>query len=215
MSLTIIAPPTGYPVTRTEAKEHLRLALDDISEDWLVDLMIAAATKQAEKETNRSLLPRTLRLVVYADSATGIRRYLSNKPMSEWPYYSGYAVELPRPPFISITSAKLIDAEGDETPLTEDDYVIDQVPLVPVFNAKRAGSAETILIEYTAGYAIADDDDETETAAAVPADIKKWMLCYINTMYEFREKFIAGTFDSKPSEFIDGLLDDYRIVSAH
>ena len=53
------------------------------------------------------------------------------------------------------------------------------------------------------------------TAASVPESIRHWIMCRINTMYEYREAFVAGTFDDKPGAFIDGLLDPYRIVSAH
>lgn len=184
MSLTVVTAPAIKPISLEEAKKHLRLALDDDSEDWLVNLMIESATDDAEDATNRSLINRVLRLRVYAASS----------------------IELSKPPFVNVSSVKLINAVGVETVL-EDGYEIDTVPLVPVLVIDNLGDAKYVQIEYTAGYGA--------TMASVPAKIKKWMLCQINTMNEFREEFIAGTLDAQPGKFINGLLDKYRIVSAH
>lgn len=185
MSLTIITAPTVKPVALDLAKKHLRLDLDTDVDDWLITAMIAAATDQAEARTNRSLITRTLRLRAYAAAC----------------------IELPRPPFINISSVKLIDEDGAETVLTTDDYSVDTVPLVPVLELETLNDAKYVQVEYTAGYG--------STAASVPESIRHWIMCRINTLYEYREAFVAGTFDDKPGAFIDGLLDPYRIVSAH
>mgnify|MGYP000222717564 CR=1 FL=1 len=185
MSLTIITAPAVKPVTLEQAKKHLRLDLDADVDDWLITVMIAAATSQAEALANRSLITRTLRLRVYA----------------------ALCIELPKPPFANISSVKLIDEDGVETTLTTDDYTVDTVPLVPVLELTSLDGAKYVQVEYTAGYG--------STAASVPESIRHWIMCRINTLYEYREAFVAGTFDDKPGAFIDGLLDPYRIVSAH
>lgn len=183
--LSIITQPAALPVTKQQVKEHLRLALDDNSEDTLIELMIDAATQAAENETNRSLINRTLRLKQYA----------------------ALKIELPKPPLVSVSSVKLIDEDGVETTLTTDDYSIDDVCLVPEICLDSIGSNKYIQVDYVAGYGTAADD--------VPTPIIKWMLCYINTLYEFREQFISNSLNDLPKTFIDSLLDPYRIVSIH
>lgn len=183
--LSIITQPTNKPVTLEEVKHHARLALDDNSEDALLELMIDAATKSAEFETNRSLINRTIRIKEYA----------------------ALKIELPKPPLVSISSVKLIDSDGVETTLTTDDYSIDDVGLVPELHFDSIGAAKYVQVEYVAGYG--------SSASNVPESIRKWILCRVNTLYEYREYFMNGSLNDFPKSFIDSLLDDYRIVSAH
>lgn len=185
MSLLVITQPTVKPISLDEAKKHLRLSLDENEEDWLIEMMIAAATDKAESETNRSLINRTLSLRVYAASK----------------------IELPKPPLVSISSVKIIDSENTETTLTTDDYTLDTVPLVPELAITNLSNAKYVVVQYVAGFGAA--------SANVPQNIRNWILCRINTMYEYREEFIAGSLSDVPKNFIDGLLDAYRIVSVH
>lgn len=185
MSLSIITEATIKPITLDEAKKHLRLPLDQNDDDWLIEMMIAAATDKAESETNRSLINRTLSLRVYATAK----------------------IELPKPPLVSISSVKIIDVDDVETTLTTDDYTLDTVPLVPELAITNLSNAKYVVVQYIAGFGAA--------AANVPQNIRNWMLCRINTMYEYREEFIAGSLSDMPKTFIDGLLDAYRIVSVH
>lgn len=58
-----------------------------------------------------------------------------------------------------------------------------------------------VIVTYSAGYG---------DAADVPADIKKWMLATVGTMYEHRESEVVGTIVSRVS-YVDGLIKPYRI----
>lgn len=185
MSLTIITPPAVKPVSMEQAKKSARLDMDIDVDDWLITTMIAKATEQAEARTNRSLITRALRLRVYAAAC----------------------IELPKPPFANISSVKLIDEDGIETLLTIGDYSVDTVPLVPVLELKTLGTARYVEVEYTAGYG--------STPASVPESIRNWIMFFVRTANENRDAFASGALDDKPYGFWDGLLDPYRIVSAH
>ena len=62
MAISVVTPPTAYPVTLDEAKLHCRV--DGTAEDTLLAGLIAAATDYVERYTGRSIGTQTLALTL-------------------------------------------------------------------------------------------------------------------------------------------------------
>lgn len=184
MSLKVITGPSAEPVALTEAKVHLRV--DGTDEDALITSLIVAARQGAEHMTGRALMPQALELAL--DCFPGV-------------------IKLPRPPFVSITSIKYIDEAGVEQTLAAEDYQIDSHSEPARVLLPYGGSwplvrwqANAVLIRYEAGYA---------DAAAVPDEIKSWMLLRIGMLYANRESVATGV-SVASIPYVDRLLDAYR-----
>jgi hypothetical protein len=62
-----------------------------------------------------------------------------------------------------------------------------------------------VRVRFVAGYG---------SKADVPEILKTWAKVRINTLYEHREAIITGTIvASIPRDFVDGLLDSYRVLT--
>jgi uncharacterized phiE125 gp8 family phage protein len=190
MALKLITAPSDEPITLAEAKLHCRV--DGSDEDTLLTLMIGAARRAAENRTGRALLTQTWELALDAF------------PASE--------IELPLPPVQSITSIKYLDANGAEQVVDGADYALDNYGsmrhwVIPAAGAEWPASlaaANAVKVRFVAGYG---------AAAAVPQDIKAWLLLAIGTMYSHREAVAQGQLVELPGGFWQGLLDPYLIHS--
>lgn len=185
MALKLITGPTSEPLTTAEAKAHLRVDVTD--DDTLIGTLIVAARQAVEQETARALMPQTWELGL--DCFEG-------------------EIRIPRAPLTAISSIKYVDSNGILQTMSSSDYLLDDysIPprLTPVYGTSWPGTREqtaAVLIRFTAGYT---------NAAAVPQEIKQWMLLRIGMLYENRESVAAGVqFSAMP--FVDRLLDAYRV----
>ncbi len=182
MSIKVITSPATEPVTIDEAKLHLRV--DGTDENALITSLIKAARQGAEHLTGRALMSQTLELAL--DCFPGV-------------------IKLPRPPFVSVTSVKYVDLAGDEQTLA--DYQLDgysePARLAPAYGQAWPSTRcqpNAVLIRYQAGYA---------NAAAVPDEIKSWVLLRIGMLYANRESVATGVSVSTVP-YVDRLLDAYR-----
>jgi uncharacterized phiE125 gp8 family phage protein len=64
MPLQLVTAPAGEPITLLEAKQHLRVDVDD--DDALIGSLITAARQAAETLTGRQLMTARWRLVLDA-----------------------------------------------------------------------------------------------------------------------------------------------------
>lgn len=138
----------ALPVSLAEARLAARIDTTDL--DGHVAELLAAAVEQAEHDTDRQLSTATYRLTLDA-----------------WP---AVAIELPRPPLVSVESIEYYDQAGVLRTLAADQYTVDTAPrLGRVLLAPGAAwpgvqtRADAIRIAYTAGYGTADQ---------VPAGLK-------------------------------------------
>jgi len=183
MTTRLITPPTEEPVTLEKVKTQLRV--DGTEDDILISSLITAAREQCEHMIKRSILPQTWEQV-----RSG---------------FGGDNIKLLNPSIISITSIKYIDATtANEVTLSSGQYVLDKDAepglLYPANGTSWPSTlclTNAVRIRYQAGYA-----DE----ASVPASIKNWIMLAVAEMYN------CGC-DSLPHDFMDGMLDRYRIWS--
>jgi len=187
MSIKLITAPANEPLTLAEVKAHLRV--DDAASDALITALIVSAREMAEHQVGRSLMQQTLELT-----------------LDQFPD----AFILQRPPVISITSVKYLDADGIQQTLAAESYVLDNSSdstaayLICAYATSwptTRSEANAVRVRYLAGYA---------NAAAVPQGIKQWMLLQIGHWFATRESTNVGNIVNE-MPFLGGLLDRYRI----
>lgn len=164
----ITVAPAEEPITRVEAKLHLRV--DGSDEDSLIDSLITAARIQCEQISRRSFVTRTLR----ADL---------------WRWCD--LVWLPYPPLAGVVSIVYHDAAGNAATLDPGVYGVDTLATPgrvylaqgQEWPAAALRDYAPIEITYTAGYGAAADVPETYKAA---------IKLYLGHLYENREAVLAG-----------------------
>ena len=159
--VAINTPPATEPVTTAELKLFLRIASTDTTEDTLLAEFIKAARIMAEKITKRTI-PTTVK-TLWLDRFPG-------DPLGWWdgeregPIYGNGCkseIEIPEPPFASITHIKTYDDQDVASTFASSNYyasspdenqcgriVLRSGGVWPV--ALRV--ADSIEIKYTAGY---------------------------------------------------------------
>ena len=181
MGITVVTPPTAYPVTLAEAKLHCRV--DGTTEDSRIDGLIAAATDYVEKYTGRSIMAQTLRLTL--DSFTD-------------------AIVLPRGPVQTVSSVKYYDPAGIEQTVPASGYTVDAAsdPSWVVRDGDYTWPAildavNAVNITFVAGY------------ATVPPSIKHVILLLISQWYDNRSASAEKQMAVLPHA-VDALLSNYR-----
>ena len=209
MPLIQTSAPGVEPLTRDEAKSHLRVDADYTVDDALIDMLIGAARIAAETQTARSLISQGWRLVL--DRFPGsVDMWLPD--VFQLP---GNAILLERGPLLAVSSITYTDMGGVQQTLTSGtDYVVDASGPIPRITPPFGRiwpiplpQIGAVRVDYTAGYGT--------TAASVPAGIRHWMLLRVASLYEHREEAAVmqrGTVNALP--WVDGLLDPYRVVWA-
>jgi uncharacterized phiE125 gp8 family phage protein len=179
---TIATAPSEEPLTRTEAKLHLRVTAS--TEDTLIDSLILAARERVEEMSSRSIVTRTYDY------------YLDCWPSCDF-------ILLPMPPIQSITSVTYIDSAGVTQTMTASDYylaassgklVLKTGESWPTATLRGLGS---ITIRYVAGYG---------AATASPGWAKHAMRLLIAHWYMNREEIVLGSVGHKLPEAAESLL---------
>ena len=188
MSLLLVTPPAAEPVSRDDAKLHLRV--DHADEDTLIDTLIASARLYVELRLRRVLVTQAWRLFLDAWPSTG-------------------TVELPLRPLVAVNGVVVYDGEGTPATIPATDYLVDLVSDPPRIvlraNRPRPGLAVNgIEIDLAAGYGAPAD---------VPAPIRTAILQLAAHWYERREPVAFGGQPTSVPETLDGLLDPYRSLS--
>jgi uncharacterized phiE125 gp8 family phage protein len=182
--------PTTEPVTKAEAKLHIRHALDagDTTEDALLDRLIAAARDWVQDYTGRSLYTQTWQcsLACFPE-----RLWL---PMST--------------PLQSVTHVKYYDADNVLQTLSSSVYTLpafhEPALLMRVQSESWPGvytREDAVQIEYVTG---------ATSATAIPQPLTQAVLLLVGHWYEQREAVLMGTI-SKETEFaVSALCAPYR-----
>lgn len=178
--------PASEPITRAEAKNHLRVDFTD--DDTLIDVLIEAARVHAENYTARRLINQTWTLT--------------------FPEFSDVML-LPGSPLSSITSVSYLDSNQASQTLSSAIYEADTTRDPGALRRKRDQSFPTtypvwnaVVVTYVTGYGASASD--------VPAAIRQAMLMHIGHMYENRESSIDKTISMVPMGW-ESLLAPYRI----
>src|SRR6185369_1494353 len=163
--------PTAEPVSRAEAKAHVRQ--DSTADDDQLDGLIKAARHYCERWTGRAFVTSTWALT------------LDCLPCG------GDALRLPKSPAIAVSSITYTDTAGATQTLSSTLYQVDVTTeparIIPAYGQvwpTTRSQLGAVTVTFTAGYG---------AASAVPQPIKQAMLLLIGSWYENREAVIKGT----------------------
>lgn len=156
MSLKLITAATALPVTLAEAKLAHRFDAADLDTD--IEDMIRDATRLAEHEIGKCLMPQTWELTLDAFPD---------------------AIRLTRPPVASVTSVQYVDPAGVLQTLAPSAYILDTTDgyglayLLPAYGTSWPATREqasAITVRFVAGYA---------DAASVPSHLKRQVKIFV------------------------------------
>lgn len=182
MKTEIVTKPAYHPVTLAQVKLHLRIT-SSAEDTLLTGIIIPAAHRDAAAQLGRSIM---------LTSWQGV--------MDCFP--RGRLLDLPWPKLQSVTSVGYRDATGVLQTLNPALYRVDLVQsriyLKPDASWPEVeGTSGCVTAAWKSGFdATATGDavaDEAAQQAAVPENVKSWILLRCGSLYEFRELLLAGT----------------------
>lgn len=190
MGLLLLQAPSEAPVSLDQAKLHLRI--DGTAEDDNVTRLIKAATRNAEKITQRAFVTQRWALI------------LDRFPDCRQP------IKLPLPPLQTVEAIKYFDASGVEQTLDPADYAVDPTTLIgrvlPAYSKSWPATRcqpMAVRIEFTAGYG---------AAASVEPDIVSALLLMIGHLDQNREAAMDKALAELPLG-VSYLLSPYVVPS--
>lgn len=192
-SMLLSTAPTIEPVSRDEAKAHLRV--DDAASDDYIDDQITIARRRydgIEGILGRALITQTWLL------------YLDKFPAE------GSPILLPLSPLQSVTSLAYVDSGGTSQTWAASEYQVDAKSEPPrikpaygeVYPVTRA-VPNAVTITAKLGYG--------DTAATVPLDIRHRILIEVADLYEQRQSVIVGVAAVRSPIEADRLIHNYRV----
>lgn len=200
-SLRIVTEATTEPVTADEVKAHCRI--ETTYDDSVIAAYITVARKAAENICRRSFTRQTYELKLDA--------------------FPDGDIIIPRPPLSSTSTDVVITYIDDTTAagtttLSTSLYTIDASaePAVIRYSTVNDGwptnvndVANAVKITFAAGYTTSG------TTHYCPEPVKHWIKMRVAQMIQFREPTITGEGAiNQRRDFVDGLLDEYRIIEA-
>jgi uncharacterized phiE125 gp8 family phage protein len=205
--LKIVTGPAATPVSRTEARNHLRL--DDDVDDSQVRSYIQSATNYVENYTGRFLISRTCQMML--DGRLNVEEQIYNgyrTGHSSIPYVGH--IEIAANPVISVESIKYYSDDDTEYTWAASNYYVDTFSEPAKIVLRDGGTypsdmraANGLAINFTAGYGA--------SPSSIPEDIRVAILQYITFLYEHRGDFERFP-PPKPPLVLSSLLNPYRIL---
>ena len=205
--LKVVTGPSIEPISRLEARDHLRL--DEDLDDAQVRAYIKAARVWAENYTGRAFISRSMQY--YLNGLIGYDDPLW-EGFKDGPYIEVKLrqIAIPISPVISVSSINYYSDTDVATEWPVENYYVDTVSDVAKIVLRDGASypsnlrnANGIEVNFTAGYGASPND--------VPEDIRVAILQYMTFLYEHRgdfERFPAPT----PPAILRTLLNPYRVM---
>ena len=194
--LTLTTAPAAEPLSRTDAKLHLRV--DDSADDDLIDVLIRVARQRCEDVTRRSLITTAWKLTLHSFPST---IYLPRPPVQV--DESGYIVSL-----------KYYDTAGDQQTLDAGEYdVLTTGVLAEIMPAYSyswpsiRSHADMVEVNYKSGYGDAATDVEEQAEPLIQG-----MKLLIGHLYENREGVVVGVTARELPVAVRELWYPYRIL---
>ena len=172
-SVVVATTSTGEPITRQQAKDHLRVT--STGEDEYIDRLITTAREQVEQEARVCLIDRTL-----------TEKYRTFPDASY--------MELTRQPLRSVTSIKYVNSTGGTSTFSSTAYDVDTARKPGVVWLGYAQSWPTtrdehdaLTVTYVAGH------DTSTSGSGVPNLAKQACLLLVAHAFEERQPIVVGT----------------------
>ncbi len=163
LALKRIADPITEPVPLADMKAWLRLDAGFVQDDGLISGLITAARERAEDFLGRALVSQQWQLNLdyfpcYSAGSSAPPGRAGNWASGYW--WDTQAVNLPRPPLVTVDSITYIAGDGTVQTLPTTAYVADNASepgrVLPTYNAywpSALSVPNSITIKYTSGYA--------------------------------------------------------------
>lgn len=189
-----ILEPADYVAKPVVSLDDLKIVARTTTtkEDDLLAFYGAAATKEAEKQTGRPLLTQKFADVLPAFPASGKGWRLIN------------------PPFVELVGLQYVLMDDTIIDVPPADFWVDKASsLWPQVKAKpgrdwpSVGDLQEASVIYKAGYGDQPGD--------VPENIRQWIMQRANTAFVYREPIVESGFSTLPRDFVDRLLDEFRL----
>jgi len=193
-ALIPVTPPAALPLTRAEAKGHLRLDGDE--DDPLVDALIAAAAGHLDGPAG--ILGRALMTQTWDVQYDG------------FPARAGEPLRLPLPPLQQVTSVAYVDGDGAAQTWAAPNWRIaagggQPAALLPAWGQSWPATRDrvrSVTVRMVAGYGSAASD--------IPAPLRQAMLLLLGHWYENRETVTIGTIATETPWAAEALLAPWR-----
>ena len=197
MGLSLVTPAVGNVIDDATAKLHVKLDSDE--DNALLLLYRDAAEDNIAKYLHRALLASTWDYTLDGFPGSVFRSGLWRQA----------EIVPPLMPFTGVTSLKYLDADGVETTLAAEDYIVDTGAkpgrITPAagetWPTTQVDRPNSVTLRFTAGYA---------NPEAVPASIRAAILLRMGTLYAQREDVITGTIATPLPSVVTSLLSPYR-----
>lgn len=193
LRLTLTAPPSVEPVTLAEAKAFLRVDISD--DDALIAALITAARGACERFTGRALVTQTWTLFRddWPGSAGATNGVLEGAHSGPFVTGRGAAIEVPRPPLLSIVHVKTYDDTDTATVWPASNYLVDTASepgrLIARTGAALPEATRTaagIEIRFVAGYAPDESASPSDLVGNIPGDLLEGIRRLVAYLYENR-----------------------------
>ncbi len=189
MNVIVVEPPAAEPVDVEDCYDQVRLdPIDGVHpHDGMLQRLITASREWAEHYTRRAFVRQKLRVVLDRFPTFEVR--FGSAAWGEEDDYESRAgyVELPRPPFIELSSVKYFDDGNVQRTVTPTNYYVSQADLMPRlhfvdgFDAPAAFRRDDAWqVEYFAGYPV----NGTDLTSAVPQAVKQAILVGVQLQYD-------------------------------
>ena len=204
-----VAGPTVEPISRIEAREHLRL--DDDVDDSQIRSYILAARVWVENYLGRALITRSMRQMIDSAPTTANNNFDGFRQAHQNTLASGQSfIELAMSPVSAVTSVKYYNDAGTESTWDTSNYYVDTARDVGRIVLLDSGSWPTDLrgangleINFVAGYGA--------SPSHVPEAIRVAILQYVTFLYEHRGDFERFP-PPQPPAVLRTLLNPYKIM---
>lgn len=206
---------TAREIYRTAANGSTYLLLTTLADnsttvytDNLADASLGAGAPSANTTTDPSLAFLISAARDRCESEIGCCLITQTLELSLESFPPG-ALEMPKGPLQSVVSIAYVDPEGVAKTLAADQYQVDAADergiLYPAYGTSWPCTRlqpGAVKVRYTAGFG--------NTVAAVPSQLRQWMLLQIGDWYENRETSRDTPVNEMP--YVAALLDAYRVT---
>ena len=185
----VVTPPAAEPITVAQAKDHLRVTIDD--DDTPIGEIIEGARTRAEEYSGYSIMPQTLRLDLNCFPA------------------AGKAIEIDHGPIRSITSVGYVDVNGDSQTWDSAEYQVQLGGrpglLKPasglVYPSTQVDTFAAVQVTFEAGYA---------DATKVIKSLRRAIYFLVGHYYANTEEVVVGPRATKLPEAATDIMDSMR-----
>lgn len=192
MALVLITGPVLEPVTKAEAKAHLRVDVDD--DDALIEALIKAGREFIEQRTRRALMSQTWDLW-----------------LDEWP--DDDEIRLPMAPLQSVSYVHTVDSDGATATWASSNYLVDTVRQPGRLVRKSAASWPSTSLQEVNGVNVRFVAGYGSAGTTVPQPLRQAVLLAVGHWYENREAI--ATTGAMPKELplaVEALTWPYRVL---